>query len=57
MLVTYTITYAYVLSEWFETNCKEVIDILREDYKIPILIVQSANFISRVKNIFFTLEM
>ena len=39
ILPLYEITYAYILSKWFETNCKEVIEMLQKDYKIPILIV------------------
>ena len=39
ILSLYEITYAYILSKWFETNCKEVIEMLQKDYKIPILIV------------------
>lgn len=36
----YKITYAYVLSNWFELNCREVIDLLINHYKIPISIVK-----------------
>jgi len=39
ILPLYKITYAYILSKWFETNCKVVIEMLQKDYKIPILIV------------------
>ena len=39
LLPTYKITYAYVLSKWFENNCADVIEILKEDFKIPILCV------------------
>lgn len=39
ILPLYDITYSYILSKWFETNCKEVIEMLQKDYKIPILIV------------------
>lgn len=40
LLPTYKITYAYVLSKWFENNCAEVIEILKENFNIPILCVK-----------------
>jgi hypothetical protein len=40
LLPTYKITYAYVLSKWFEINCNEVINLLNIHYKIPISILK-----------------
>jgi len=39
ILPSYKITYAYILSKWFENNCKKSIEILEKKYKIPILII------------------
>ena len=38
-LPMYKITYAYVLSKWFEDNCSHVIELLKNDFDIPISIV------------------
>jgi hypothetical protein len=40
LIPDYKITYAYVLSEWFMENCSDVVNFLKKEFNIPILIIK-----------------